>query len=133
MIEVVISIVTKENQVLVVRRAKKEGDLRWQFPGGTIEEGETIEAATIRELKEETGIDGEFIKIIGDRIHPYTKKHIVYIACKYLGGTFAINDSDLDKVEWVDISALKVYFTTQLYEPVEEYLLDALNKNIIKK
>ncbi len=131
MIEVVMAIVTKEDQVLIVRRAKKEGDLRWQFPGGTIEEGETVETATIRELKEETGIEGEFIEIIGDRLHPYTKKHIAYVACKFVRGTFAINDSDLDKVEWVKIKDLKSYFTTELYKPVENYLLNIIeNRNL---
>jgi len=128
MAEVTVAIVTRnKSEVLIVKRAKGEGKLIWQFPGGTIEAGESIEDATIRELMEETGLKGKAAGIIGSRIHPYTKRHITYVLCEFENGNFCINDPEIDQVLWVNIRDLKQYFTTPLYEPVEEYL-----NNLIK-
>lgn len=123
MVEVVMAIVTNNNkEVLIVCKAKSEGKLLWQFPGGTVEQNESIEEATIRELKEETGINGKVVKILGSRIHPYTKKHIAYVLCEYIGGEISISDPEIDQVQWAKINKLDQYFTTPIFEPVQEYL-----------
>lgn len=120
--KVVVGIVLKEGKVLIVRRKKGEGDLLWQFPGGTVEQGETFEQAVVRELKEETGVTVSIKKNLGERVHPYTKKYMAYIACQYIEGELIISDDDLDKVEWVDKDKLTDYFTTPIYEAVVDYL-----------
>ena len=119
---VVLGIVTLNNYVLLVRRKPIEGNLRWQFPGGTVESGESLEEALIRELKEETGIDVDIIADLGERVHPYTKKFIKYIACKYIGGKLCVNDSDLDCAKWIAIGEIRDYFTTPLFGEVDKYL-----------
>lgn len=50
--------VDRDGRVLLAKRpeGKKLAGL-WEFPGGKIEEGETPEAALVRELEEELGID----------------------------------------------------------------------------
>ena len=53
----------KENGVLLGLKKRGFGSGRWNGFGGKVEEGETIEQATLRELDEEVGIkDGELIK-----------------------------------------------------------------------
>lgn len=52
--EVVAAIIQKDNLIFCCRRNnKKECPLKWEFPGGKIESGETREQALIREIKEE--------------------------------------------------------------------------------
>ena len=45
------------DRVLLVQRGREPNLGRWSFPGGKIEAGETPEAALVRELREELGID----------------------------------------------------------------------------
>ncbi len=52
------ALVDADNRVLLARRpAHKEHGGLWEFPGGKLNSGETPEAALIRELKEELGIE----------------------------------------------------------------------------
>jgi 8-oxo-dGTP diphosphatase len=55
---VAVALVDRDGRVLLAQRpeGKKLAGL-WEFPGGKIEAGETPEAALVRELKEELGID----------------------------------------------------------------------------
>lgn len=57
MIRVAAGILARGDQVLICRR-RKEGafPLKWEFPGGKLQDGESPEAALIRELAEELGI-----------------------------------------------------------------------------
>ncbi len=58
MIQVVCAVIEKNGLLLATRRPahKKEG-LKWEFPGGKIESGETEEIALAREINEELSID----------------------------------------------------------------------------
>jgi len=55
---VAVALVDADGRVLVATRPPgKVGAGRWEFPGGKVEAGETPEAALVRELAEELGID----------------------------------------------------------------------------
>jgi putative (di)nucleoside polyphosphate hydrolase len=59
-----VMLVNAEGKVFVGRRIdNREGDW-WQMPQGGVDEGEDLRAAALRELAEETGIDGEHIALI---------------------------------------------------------------------
>ncbi|KAE9458353.1 hypothetical protein C3L33_09749, partial [Rhododendron williamsianum] len=53
------------------KREEKSGKFRgtgvWKIPTGTVDEGEDLFAAAVREVKEETGIDVEFVEILAFR------------------------------------------------------------------
>ncbi len=62
---VVAALIVKEGKILVCQRTKHQTmPLKWEFPGGKIEEGEQPRDALRRELDEELGIDAT----IGDEI-----------------------------------------------------------------
>ncbi len=54
-----------ENKLLVVRRAHHPGYNEWALPGGFLESGETPQEGCLRELKEETSLDGNIEHLIG--------------------------------------------------------------------
>ncbi len=66
--EVVCGILRKGDQVYVAKRMGKHADGVWEFPGGKIEDGETPEAAVIRELWEELHVHAEVVQYVGDTI-----------------------------------------------------------------
>ena len=53
-----------EDKFLLVKRAesKESNPGLWEFPGGGVEEDESPRKAALRELKEETGLKGQFLK-----------------------------------------------------------------------
>ena len=68
-IEVVAAIIEKNGKILICRRAEnKTRALKWEFPGGKIEPGETPEQAVLRECREELDVDlcvkGEFMRVL---------------------------------------------------------------------
>jgi len=53
-----IAILDEEGRILLLRRNKAAGkDWEWQFPGGGVEFGESLQECAIREAKEETNLD----------------------------------------------------------------------------
>jgi ADP-ribose pyrophosphatase YjhB (NUDIX family) len=59
------AIVFRGGDVLLVRRTKPPLDGQWSLPGGRIEFGETAEAAALRELREETGVEADVVALAG--------------------------------------------------------------------
>ena len=59
----------KEDSILLARRAFNPGKGEWGLPGGFMELGETLFEAAKRELKEETNLNGEVIRILGTCSH----------------------------------------------------------------
>lgn len=60
----------------------------YTFPGGGREGEETLEEGTIREIKEEFGIDVEVMEELYEMEHPNKKTKEYFFLCKYIGGEF---------------------------------------------
>ena len=59
MVQVVAAILEREGRILICRRQPSQSHpLKWEFPGGKVEPGETPAQALARELEEELGIGG---------------------------------------------------------------------------
>jgi 8-oxo-dGTP diphosphatase len=121
------AIIVRDGLVLMVRRAVKEGELMWQFPAGGIEPGEAAEEAAVRETLEETGLTVKAVKLIGERVHPKTGRQMSYTACEVVDGEAHVaDDEELDAIAWVAHAEIPEYVPYGLFEPVQQYLDDAL-------
>jgi 8-oxo-dGTP diphosphatase len=54
----------RASEVLLIRRGKPPRAGEWSLPGGRVEWGETVRAAALRELYEETGVEAEIVALI---------------------------------------------------------------------
>jgi ADP-ribose pyrophosphatase YjhB (NUDIX family) len=53
--------VFRDGKVLLATRTKPPADRLWSLPGGKVEAGETLEAAALRELEEEVGVEARIL------------------------------------------------------------------------
>lgn len=84
----------RDDKILLV----KERNGTWSLPGGWVDVTETVKSNTIKEVKEEAGLDVETVRIIAvqDRNrhnHPIYAFNVckVFILCEVIGGTFKPN------------------------------------------
>nr|WP_321985999.1 NUDIX hydrolase [uncultured Lichenicoccus sp.] len=99
-----LAVVLHEDRVLLVQRRNPPDAGLWGYPGGKIETGETIEAAAVRELLEETGVAAEATRLLtpfdilyrehgGDLLGHYV---LLPVLCAYRGGIPAAATDALD-------------------------------------
>ena len=62
---VAVAIAVRDKRFLLIKRGIPPKKGAWGSPSGFIESGETAEEACLRELKEETGISGQVVKLVG--------------------------------------------------------------------
>lgn len=108
-------VVVKDGRVLLIRRGKEPLYGRWVVPGGTVELGESLEQALVRELEEETGLEVEPVAVLtvfdrilreGDRVvYHYV---IVDYLCRWRSGE-ARAASDALEVAWATPGELAAY------------------------
>lgn len=109
----VIAVLVRGPDTLLVRRGQAPNRGAWGFPGGRIEPGEPLAEATLRELREETGVEAEFLRAFAavDAIStdPETgaAHHFVLIAglCRWRAGEPVAADDAAD-AGWFPIDGL---------------------------
>ena len=90
MILVTCAIIEKAGLVLVTQRSEKMAlALKWEFPGGKVEQGESQEVCLLREIKEELNIHIKIVKPLKPNTHHYPNGkeiHLVPFICEYISG-----------------------------------------------
>ena len=122
------AVLIHEGKVLLIRRGKEPLRGRWVVPGGTVEAGETLQEALVREVREETGLLVRPLEVVlvFDRIEregAEVRYHYVIIdyRCAYVSGTPRAA-SDAEDVAFVAREDLPRY---ALPEKALQVVLDA--------
>ena len=108
------AIIQKNSQILLVKRKKEPFKGYLVLPGGFVNEGERVEDAVKREIKEETSLDIELIDILGVYSEPKRdpRGHImstVFIGKISKSSDNAMAQDDAAAIEWVNLE--EVYNT----------------------
>ena len=112
--------IVKDGKVLIVRRARPPAKDVYTLPGGVVEAGETLHAAAIREVQEETALTIEPIALAGHREaikrldDGRIERHFVIMcfASRLVSGTAQAND-EVAEILWLKPSELDRLHTTE--------------------
>ena len=107
MIHVAVGLVLDNDRVFVAQRDQNahQGGL-WEFPGGKVDAGETVEAALSRELNDELGIFVDYAQPVMQIKHDYTDKIVlldVWQIARYRGEP---SGCEGQPVKWLAINQL---------------------------
>jgi 8-oxo-dGTP diphosphatase len=117
------AVIERGSEILIAQRLKgSHMGLKWEFPGGKIEPGESPEECLMREIKEELDLDIR----VGDRLmvvdHQYEKMRVILhcYRCCYLGGD--AKKKDCQDFRWVACGDLENFDFAEADRPVVRYL-----------
>jgi 8-oxo-dGTP pyrophosphatase MutT (NUDIX family) len=104
------AVITTRNGAPHVALIATRGKTRWGLPKGAVGQGETSQQAALREVLEETGLQAEIVKPLdtieyffraGDTL---IRKRVDFYLMRYLTGELTPQLSEVDDVEWVELS-----------------------------
>jgi len=102
-------VVIRRGHLLLVQRGREPFRGRWALPGGFVEYGETVEAAVVREVREEAGLETRVIRLLGVYSHPERdpRGHTVSVVflLEVVGGTLRGGD-DAARATWFSLDDL---------------------------
>ena len=108
---VAVALILRGREVLICqRRPDQPMALKWEFPGGKMEPGESAEQALARELDEELGIDATIGARIAHMRHTYRSGGAVdlqFFAVHEFGGE--ITNRIFNDLRWCELTALPSY------------------------
>ncbi len=103
------TVVIKDDEVLLVRRAIEPFRDQWVLPGGLMDIGEKIEQTAVREVREETGFDVKLLKLIGVYSGPHRDPRGTTAAVCFLAeiiGKAGDHDHEISEVKFFPLDEL---------------------------
>ena len=101
LIHVAAAVIIQDGKVLMASRPENKPPAGWEFPGGKVEQGETLSEALIRELKEELALD----IVPEDEIFTVTtEKIILHFISAAINGNSAPLAQENQQWKWITLS-----------------------------
>ncbi len=101
------------------------------LPKGHIDGDETAAEAAAREVREETGLEGELVEKLGDVKYWYQRggkrvfKNVAFFLLRYRGGSVRNHDEEVESAEWVPLEEAPRLLS---YKGVREMVVKALER-----
>jgi len=123
---VVAGLILRDGKLLICQRTRHQAlALKWEFPGGKIEEGEQARAALRRELEEELGIDATVGNEVARLVHEYRSGGAVelrfFLIPDYHG---EVENLIFEDIQWVEPGRLPEYDFLEADLPLVRDLAD---------
>ena len=100
----------EDGRILLIRRRNPPAQGQWSLPGGRVEPGEHSVAAVLREFAEETGLEGQLERHVGE-VRRDAPDDSVYVIQDYLvrviGSDSPTAGDDALDVDWFTVDALE--------------------------
>lgn len=124
-VEVVAAVIFREGKVLCVQRpenAREYVSMKWEFPGGKIEVGESREDALVREIEEELAVDINGLQYLITVEHSYPDFHLTMhaYACVLTEGEVELREHVA--LKWLSVEELNELVWAAADLPVVELL-----------
>ena len=96
------AILVLKGRILICQRHHLDAyGLQWEFPGGKVRNGETLEAALSRELREELGIEVTAGRQIHRLQHRYPDRFVEVVFFEITGSAGPPKNRVFERIEWV--------------------------------
>lgn len=125
---IALGVIKRDDEILVVRRQEIEQGLNGEkltyvFPGGKVEDNETVQESVVREVLEESGYHVEVVSTIDERQHPTFPAYMSYLACKLVNNEVSeVKDIGIAEVKWVPVAEFEGIITSTLNDKVKTHL-----------
>lgn len=118
------AVIERDGRILIARRKQGWHEAgKWEFPGGTVEDGETPEECLKRELEEELDIIAEVGDLVCTSEHTYTPEWTIRLMtyrATVVSGDF--NAKDHEEIRWVKARDLARY----VFPEADKYVVERL-------
>jgi 8-oxo-dGTP diphosphatase len=117
-----------QNKIVLIKRTTPPCVGYWALPGGRAEQGETVEQTVVREVKEETGLEVEVVRKVGEYHEIGTQEgqeYDYYPACfvvKRVGGEPARQESEIAEIRLFPLTGVPEVLAFEHMQMVKDYV-----------
>jgi 8-oxo-dGTP diphosphatase len=122
------TIIQKDSKILLVKRKKDPFKGYLVLPGGFVNQGERVEDAARREVKEETSLDIELVDILGVYSEPKRDPRGHIMSTVFIGEISQNNDKvdaiakdDAETIEWINLEVENASFGFDHIKIISDY------------
>lgn len=131
MIKVTCAIIIRNKKILITQRGEdSDHPFQWEFPGGKVNPGETIQECIVREIREELNIDIEILEkmMAVDFDYGFKKIRLIPFLCSPSNSEIRLNEHN--DFKWIEPAELgQIDFS----EADKKLIQQKKNKEILKK
>jgi NAD+ diphosphatase len=101
-------VLVRDGDRCLLARKREWAPGRYALVAGFVDNGECLEGAVEREVKEEVGVDVEDIRYVGSQNWPFPSQLMVGFVAQYAGGDVRVDEEELEDARWFPCGELPV-------------------------